>query len=197
MVWMKWTKKKAAMTKKRTATAAPARRSAAPATMQHTKRWPMVVLLLVFGDLESKMGVVRGDKVFDRLIAQAVWLVTRVPRAAQKADAVALFYQNRVGFRAAARIVGTRDATAADLAILGLGPSAFLRKTLQLSIVKKFPQVLPMGPLVERLSFVSNKKYWGHALRSSPRIISFDDFETIVGREMSTRLRNELSTESS
>jgi hypothetical protein len=46
--------------------------------------------------------------------------------------------------------------------------------------MKQFTLAIPIGPIVPGLSFIKNKKYWGHSFRNSPIRITISDYETIL-----------------
>jgi len=65
------------------------------------------------------------------------------------------------------------------------------KQRLALEDVVIFKEAIPLAPLVDRLEFVSNKKYWGTALKTSPRYISVEDYVTITAGNERTKKKQE------
>jgi hypothetical protein len=136
-------------------------------------------LLIVFGKLESINGSsLPAEEILRKLLNSAVWLAARVP-ARLALPARAAFYMSGAGVVATALVVEalpTRNINP----LPGL-PISLFPITLRLTDITLFDSPLDIRQHVDRLSFVKNKTYWGHALRYSPRLINRADFDIITG----------------
>jgi hypothetical protein len=110
-----------------------------------------------------------------------VWYLPRMSRKLEIGDKL-LFYQARegvVGEATAALVAASLEST--DLGLLqGLG-LGFLTIRVELKDTVSYGEPVRLGPIVESLSFISNKQFWGHSLRSTPRVLSEVDFNLISG----------------
>ena len=97
-----------------------------------------------------------------------------------------MFYEAASGIRGYAEIETVSDATALDQESLLQFGLYHLAVKLSLTGMVVFPKPIELGPLVERLDFVSNKRFWGHSLRATPRTISKKDFDTILAAQPAT-----------
>lgn len=147
------------------------------------------VLLLVFGDLVSADGTIAASHIFDRLVQRSFWLASRIPKPVALAPFPAIFYRSGDGFVATANVVQIEPASMSDIGVLGRANPVHFAYKLRLEDTRIFQNPIPMAPLVNELSFVSNKKYWGHALRTSPRWVDNRDLETILAAEGKCRTR--------
>jgi hypothetical protein len=137
------------------------------------------VVLLAFSDGHNNAGAVPASEIFDHLIRQSVWYVPRCPRNLAD-ESIVLFYQAGAGIRAYAKVTGVFQATDTDQNQLRRYGLYHLSIKLTLRDIVIFPTPVTLQPIVQHLDFVSNKKYWGHALRSTPRSISIADFKRIL-----------------
>jgi hypothetical protein len=137
------------------------------------------VVLLTFADSRSDTGIVTSDTIFDGLIHRGVWYVTRQPKELIKGASV-LFYQAGKGMRGYASVEDVSKATALDQASLRQYALYHLTVKLVLTQIIVFPYPVELGPIVNMLDFISNKIFWGHSVRATPRLISKEDFDKIV-----------------
>ena len=137
-------------------------------------------LLIAFGDMSLPDGrAVSAGTIFRDLMSRGYWLSPRVPTGTFL-DSHALFYQSGSGFRSVARITSIQSTTAAEGNIWGSHVASFFRWTIKLVDIEVFEEPLDIRPLIERLGFVVNKRYWGHSLRNTPRRISREDLSLIL-----------------
>jgi hypothetical protein len=136
-------------------------------------------MLLAFGDLARPDGTVdRSERIADALLGEGLWFTTLNPRALTGTPT--LFYRNGHGIIGHAKVREITTATPRDVSV-ALGYQApFLRYTLHLSNVQRAAKPLALGDLVDSLTFVSNKKYWGGSFRRTPRRIPMPDYDTII-----------------
>jgi hypothetical protein len=137
------------------------------------------VVLLSFCDSLGISGVVPAGRIFDELIRGGIWYVPRRSKDLVEGTTV-LFYQAQSGARGYATVNQVLDATGADQEILRQRGLHHLAIKLRIADIVVFSNPVRLAPIVSRLDFVTNKKYWGHAVRSTPRTIPALDFETIV-----------------
>lgn len=138
------------------------------------------VVLLAFSHSATETGVVPAGRIFDDLIRRSTWYVTRQPKELIQGSQV-LFYQAGEGMRGYATVANVSIASLSDQGSLRRFGLFHLTTKLELTEIVVFSKPVKLAPIVEKLDFISNKKYWGHALRATPRAISLSDFKTIVG----------------
>jgi hypothetical protein len=137
-------------------------------------------LLLVFGDLDFGRGRLIGAEILKTLLKQRTWLVPRIPeRLSLPIDAI--FYQSAKGFMASARVVGMHRTTEDNEMNL---PASMFPVTLELKKVDIFAKPVEVKPLINGLTFISNKKHWGHSFRHSPRMILRTDYNLVLGSHL-------------
>lgn len=136
-------------------------------------------LLVVFGDLNVGNKIIRGNTVYDYLTQRSAWFVGRIPRSATT-GMPALFYQSGQGFRGIAIIDEITRTSQSDTKDFGLIPLAIYPVKITLKSFRTFPVTIDPRPLIPKLSFVSNKTYWGHSFRFSPRVIPKSDYNLVV-----------------
>lgn len=136
-------------------------------------------MLLSFSDSHNVSGKVPASTIFDTLTKKHVWYVIRRP-AKLVAGTNVLFYQSAVGIRGYATLVQIVENNASDMSWMRNLGLYQLRFRLDIADVVKFETPVPLGPMVNELEFVANKKFWGHSVRGTPRIISLTDFNRIV-----------------
>ncbi len=136
-------------------------------------------VLLAFSGSSTNSGNVPSGRIFDSLIGRAVWYVPRRSKDLVPESRV-VFYEAKAGVRGYATIADVSDATPSDQGTLVQFGLYHLAIKLSLANIVVFSKAVHLGPLVHQLDFVSNKKYWGHSLRTTPRTISSGDFEKIV-----------------
>jgi hypothetical protein len=132
-----------------------------------------------FGDVIAEHTVIRADAILDSLLTEGCWYMMKVTSAVQPGTKF-LLYQNRVGFRAS---VVVNEIVAEVRRTLLRAPLTFaFSHRLTLREINKFAKPLALAPLVHELEFVTNKRYWGTALRTSPRAIPESDYNKIMKR---------------
>lgn len=137
-------------------------------------------LLIAFGDLYAPSGtVVPGRQVLLSLLNANMWLTNRMPLRA-RTPINCLFYQSGVGIVARARVTGAGSANSVPLSAAPGIPEGWFAMALTLEDVDIFNRPLDVRPFIQQLSFVSDKKYWGHAFRSTPRLILKKDFDLLL-----------------
>jgi len=136
-------------------------------------------LLLVFGDLDTSGRRLFAPEILRTLLGACVWLTPRLPKALRLPTS-AVFYMTGVGVVASARVVGVRPTKSLSVTPLPGLPLSMFPFTLDLADVKILEKPHDVRPLIDRLSFVSNKTYWGHGFRYSPRLISRPDFRLLT-----------------
>lgn len=135
--------------------------------------------LLAFSNSSTNLGVVTATQIYDELMKMSVWYVPRKSKLfVERAPAV--FYQSAVGVRGFAILSGVKDVSGLDRGILQRYGLDYLSVKLTLTEITTFDEPVKLAPIVESLSFVSNKKHWGQSVRQTPRIISVADFDTII-----------------
>lgn len=137
-------------------------------------------ILVVYGDFETLDGkhIPAGD-ILQALIGRGYWLTPRIPAEWVKGMR-ALFYQAKLGFTAAGSLTNVTSSTTEDWRLPGDVPSSFFPIKLGLQDVEVFTSPLNARPLVNRLSFITDKKNWGQAFRFSPRLIPPQDADLIL-----------------
>jgi hypothetical protein len=136
--------------------------------------------MLAFSKSSTGSGLVRAARIFEDLLGRRVWYVPRRSKDLIVGTSV-LFYQAGAGVRGTARVLALSDATAYDRNSLREYGLYHLNIRIDLSDIEVFAGPIRLGPIVDQLDFISNKKYWGHSLRLTPRSISQADFEKIIG----------------
>jgi hypothetical protein len=133
--------------------------------------------LVAFGDIEGPNRPVLAEQVFSRLFRNAYWLIARPSRVIAPGVRM-LFYQNEIGFRGHAVVAEIMDNS--QRAPFGNDIFLAFSQEVRLTDCHEFLTPVSARALVHDLDFVANKKYWGHAFRSTPRSISQGDYMTIV-----------------
>jgi hypothetical protein len=137
-------------------------------------------VLVTFANGISANGVsVSSNRIFARLMAMKRWYLAR-PIRKQKTNMKALFYEAGAGFRGHATIKESFAVDGHDKAVLEQLGVPFLKVRLDIDDIVIFEKPVPGAPHVHSLSFVSNKKHWGHSFRISPRLIPAEDFQRIL-----------------
>lgn len=133
--------------------------------------------LTCFGKLTAGNVTLSADDVFDLLFDARRWYLPRTHRATTVASLM-IFYQNGRGARGSAKVARQREL--GDRFLL---PSVF-RSQFTVSLVLqdcvRFESAVSLKELIDQLDFITDKRYWGQSLRSSPRPISLKDFKTIL-----------------
>ena len=132
--------------------------------------------LVAFGDIEGATHFVSAEEVFKRLFHNAMWLITRPSRAISPGTRI-LFYQNGLGFKGHAIADEISDNRSTPF-----GTDIFLSFSQQLRLKECYEFIKPVSAssLLNNLGFITNKKYWGHSFRSTPRSISKEDYTIIM-----------------
>jgi hypothetical protein len=148
-----------------------------------TDSQPGEVWLIAFGGLEGFLGsrVIRTSSsvVADRLLTRGVWFLPR-STTMRTGDSL-LFYENGRGVVASARLGAIVAVSQGDSqTLMQFGVSDFFRFRLELSDIVRFGHHVALAPLLDKLNFISNRRYWGQSLRSTPRKIPISDFQVIL-----------------
>lgn len=132
--------------------------------------------IIAFGEVEGPNTKISADQVFEGLFPKHLWYVTRTSLLTP--GMTILFYQSGKGFRATATL---KELANVETNVL-LGNRVFLTFTKRLALenCKAFTAPIDVRDFVGKLDFISDKKYWGHAFRSTPRRISESDYNTIM-----------------
>lgn len=139
-------------------------------------------VLFSFGNMVSGVSAVPADLVFQKLTERLVWYLPRPLRALEPGKPC-IFYQSKKGVVASGVIGSIMLTESEDQGILAsLGLHGFAQK-VQLQNIRLLPQAIQLGPLANRLSFITNKKYWGMSLRFAARRIPRSDFDFILRSE--------------
>lgn len=137
-------------------------------------------ILIAYGDIRMPDGeLVRGRAILNSLLGSHYWLSSRAPKRWIVGQRV-LFYQASTGFTAAARLVNVEPSRAVDWQLPGR-LHKFPHKMI-LDDVQIFATPVEAKPLLIKLSFVINKKHWGHAFRYLPRMIPASDAITVLAK---------------
>jgi hypothetical protein len=135
--------------------------------------------IITFGNLTTAGESISAERIFADLILERCWYITKFTKA-QRVGSHVLLYQNGTGFRASSTVAEIRAESRTQLfqvpILLGF------THRLALTDITVFPKAVALGPLVQQMTFITNKAYWGTALRSSPRSIPRSDFVAIVDR---------------
>lgn len=148
-------------------------------------------VLVAFGKLLSPhRESISSGRLFSLLAARKIWYLPR-PSAYCKPGRSIVFYENSVGIRGYARIASVGTSNSDDSQWLrGIGAEPFgFRISLQDAHI--FERAVSLRPLVRDLSFIKNKEFWGQSLRTTPRLLSPEDFELI---RRSAALESEVRT---
>lgn len=138
------------------------------------------MLLIVFGNLSSSTGTeFGGARILASLFSAGFWLTARLPLRL-KLPIDALFYQSAVGVVAQARVVALRSTKSLKASPLPGLPIGMYPHVLDLEATHVFPKPIVVRNIAADLSFITNKVYWGHAFRYTPRLISRRDYNLIV-----------------
>lgn len=144
--------------------------------------------ILIAGDIYDDDHVVPARQIYDALVDRGLWLIWRetpYQREYQEGDRV-LFYLARSGkcniVGAAELVDGPEPADQEEMqAGDKLGLIGYDRK-LRLRKVQRFPEGVQIRPLIPELTFIKNKKWWGHSFRQSAIRIPKEDFDRIIAR---------------
>lgn len=110
---------------------------------------------------------------------QKVWFTVRKAKNFT-AGSVVVFYQSGTGVRGYATATEILDNSKSDFESMQNLGLYQLRFRINLKEIIQFENPVALGPMVDHLGFVANKKYWGHSVRGTPRPISSEDFQKIV-----------------
>ena len=137
-------------------------------------------LLIVYSDIEGQNGPVSAANVYKMLMARNLWFTPRLPRKPVTIGMPCLFYESGSGFRGAATLNGVDKTSVQDQSAFSSIPLRMYPYKLLLSAVRSFDTPLDPRPILNDLSFVSNKIYWGHSFRFSPRLITIQDYNRVL-----------------
>ena len=124
-------------------------------------------------------GNVSASRIFQDLMNQKVWFTVRKAKNLT-ADSVVVFYQSGTGVRGYATVTEILDNSKSDFETMQNLGLYQLRIRINLEDIVQFDDPVALGPMVDNLEFIANKKYWGHSVRGTPRSISSKDFQKIV-----------------
>ena len=135
--------------------------------------------LLAFGDMQVGRSIIRAETLLNRFAEKGIWFVPR-SRKSMHSGNLLLFYRSGTGFVACAQLresLATTPSDRDDLAPLGL---AHLNEKLIIDSFTRFKSPVGIRSIVNSLSFVTNKKYWGHSVRTNLRTIPQGDTDLIL-----------------
>lgn len=141
---------------------------------------PAPRFLVTFSNGVGSAGPIPAGQIFSELINLGRWYLPR--RSSIAGGATILFYQAGVGIRGEATVLNVLEATQNDRDYLKKYGLFHLTVRLALGQQHVFEEPVSLAPLVNDLAFVTNKKYWGHSLRFTPRVITEADYNLIVQR---------------
>lgn len=136
------------------------------------------IILAVFSDSFAQRKVL-SDEIYDYLIERHIWFMPRLSPKCGRGTVIA-FYQAGSGVRGYAVIADASPCSVKDEHILKQFGLRHLKVRLDLEDTVTFGEPVLLRPIVDRLQFVTNKKFWGHSVRMSPRRISDEDFNVIL-----------------
>lgn len=135
-------------------------------------------LLIVFGDIAISGRMIKAETIYEILTRHQAWLSSR--RIQALPGTPVLFYRVSVGFVGSASIVSVEGRRDNEPSLLRSFPDQMYPYKIHLSGVRTFSRTFNIRPLIPRLSFITNKTYWGHSFRTSPRRIPFSDYRLIL-----------------
>ena len=136
-------------------------------------------VLVAYSGSQGASGLVSATRIFDDLSRRNVWYTTRRAKGLNSGCTL-IFYQAGLGITGYATVVEVSDNDRIDNEVLQNFGLYHLRFKIRLSNVIRFSVAVKLGPIVSDLDFITNKKYWGHSLRATPRSISAADFQKIL-----------------
>jgi hypothetical protein len=142
--------------------------------------------IFVAGDIYDEARVIPAREICETLVDHEVWLIWRetpYQRDYRAGDRV-LFYLARSGqsqFAGMAELAGDPESTTREETRMAdsLGLLGYDRK-LRLRNIQRFRDGVGIRPLVAELTFIKNKKWWGHSFRQSAIRIPKEDFDRIL-----------------
>lgn len=132
--------------------------------------------LLIFGPGPTGLA---ADKIFGLLFPKGIWFFPSVALAPPP-GADLLFYQSGAGVVAKAKAKDSGPVVEGDDALVSQTGLSNLRGRVTFEDATEFRQPIKLGPIVDALAFIKNKKNYGLYLRVSPRVIPYEDYEKIV-----------------
>jgi len=132
-------------------------------------------LLIVYGEFRR----LTADTILQAFVSNKYWVTSRMPTGWALGMQV-LFYQSGAGFTASGSLIGVGASRGEDWQLPYPASISLFPIKLSLDEVDIFPAPVSIRPLLEKLSFVTNKKYWGAAFRRSPRLIPQQDATFIL-----------------
>ncbi len=140
-------------------------------------------LLITYGDLRNAVGriLVSAVDVLEALLSRGYWLSPRKPGRWKPGDLV-LFYQARVGFTASAKLSEVLAASKEDWPLSEILPSTAFSIKLVLDDLRVFTTPIDVKPMIEQLTFITNKSNWGSAFRPTPKPIPIVDATLVLER---------------
>ena len=139
-------------------------------------------LLICYGDIVADDGTrIAGRTILESLVGRGYWLAMRMPKGWAPGIPV-LLYQSQQGFTASATLKDVEQSRAADWRLPG--EPLFWRFPFKIILdkVRFFKEPVAARPILQKLWFVTNKAHWGHAFRTSPRLIPKADATFIMAR---------------
>jgi hypothetical protein len=123
--------------------------------------------------------LVDGSALFRWLTSRGIWYVPRANKLSVPGTRL-LFYETRVGVHGSAVLTDIGPITDSDVVGFDQLGIRNMRYRLFLENITTFVTPVSLVPLIEHLQFIKNKKFWGLALRSTPREIGKHDFQLIL-----------------
>lgn len=148
----------------------------------------MAYFFFVATDNASDEGKATAPEIAATLLKEGFWAFARQVTAAtrlQPGDQVLIYLggKGRHHFVASARVAAPMQQATDDerrvLTDLGL---PFMDCVIRLSGIEWFPEPVKIVPLINELSFISNKQHWGLSFRYPIRKLPEDDLKLLLGR---------------
>ena len=142
--------------------------------------------IFISADIYDEERLIPAREIYETLARRGVWLIWRATpyqRDYRAGDRV-LFYLARSGqcqFAGTAELAGEPEPTtrgetdmADSLGLIGYDRKLILRNA------QRFREGIPIRPLIAELTFIKNKRWWGHSFRQSAIRIPKEDFDRIL-----------------
>jgi hypothetical protein len=137
--------------------------------------------LLAFGPAATATRTIPASEIAEQLLGTSLWFISR-PSKRIAPGMLLLFYQAGHGVIAESRLASVKPVTLTDIAKLNQLGLSYMQYRLDVTAVRFYCEAVRIGPLVDSLDFISNKRYWGHSLRLTPKSISTADASLIRSR---------------
>jgi predicted RNA-binding protein len=145
--------------------------------------------IFVAGDIYDEERLIRAKEICESLLRRRIWLIWRetpYQRDYRVGDRV-LFYLARSGkcnFVGLAELDSEPEPATTEEIDMGeaLGLIGYDRK-VRLRNIRLFSESIPIRPLIEELTFIKDKRWWGHWFRQSAMRIPQKDFERVLAED--------------